>query len=116
MKSFTDRLFGKEIKEINLDKLDYFNEIVKNDIANEINKCNYKAEQYLKKHGTTKGFFCQFELRNCLDKDENKEAMKTFSSEIKQIHNWIWIANCERITGKNYGGSTTVWDASSHFK
>ena len=122
MKSFIDKMRGKsesvEEKEINLDKVVYFQEHVKQDIEKELNKCNNKAVQYLKKHGTLKGFFCQFELRNCLDENENQDMMKTISVEVKQVKHWGWNApGCSDLFGKGYGSSsTTVWDASSYSK
>ena len=78
-------------------------------------KCNEKAKLYLQKHGTIKGFECQFEIRNCLDKDETLSLSKTISPEIKLIRNYGWLApGCQSSTFSSYG-STTVWDSSNHF-
>ena len=92
MRTFIGTVFGKsekvEEKEINLDKVSYFEKYVRNDIEKEVMKCNEKAKLYLQKHGTIKGFECQFEIRNCLDKDETLSLTKTISPEIKLIRNY----------------------------
>ena len=123
MRTFIGKVFGKaekaekvEEKDINLDKVSYFNESIKNEIDEGLKKCNEKAKIYLQKYGTVKGFECQFEIKNCLDKDETVSLMKSVSPEIKFVKSYDWLApGCQSLTFSSHG-STTIWDSSNYSK
>ena len=74
--------------------------------------CNDKATQYFKRHGTVKGFYCEFEIRNCLNIEETKYLMRNVSPNIKLLHDSVWTAPyCHKLIGKP-DGTQTIWDAS----